>query len=106
MASTARREGAWLTERFTEPYSSSAWPRAKTTTMIPTRSDLEDGRMPQNFFETWHLDLQDLLGLAVPPVAIAFPGPVPVGIRRIERAMPPATADGRTGAVSASLPFH
>src|SRR3954464_8796554 len=105
MASTARREGAWPTERFTEPYSSSAWPRVKTTTMIPTRSDLEDGRMPHNLFETWHLDLQDLLGLAVPPVAIAFLSHVPVGIRHIERAMPPATADGRTGAVAASCVF-
>ena len=28
--------------------------------------------MSQTRFETWHLDLQDLLGLAVPPVAIAF----------------------------------
>jgi len=61
--------------------------------------------MPQNLFETWHLDLQDLLGLAVPPVAIAFLSHVPVGIRRIERAMPPATADGRTGAVAASCVF-
>jgi hypothetical protein len=28
--------------------------------------------MPQNRLESWHLDLEDLLGLAVPPVAIAF----------------------------------
>jgi uncharacterized protein (DUF169 family) len=28
--------------------------------------------MSQNRLETWHLDLQDLLGLAVPPIAIAF----------------------------------
>ena len=26
--------------------------------------------MSQSRFETWHLDLRDLLGLAVPPVAI------------------------------------
>ena len=31
--------------------------------------------MSQTVFETWHLDLQELLGLAVPPVAIAFVRP-------------------------------
>ena len=36
--------------------------------------------MSQTRFETWHLDLQDLLGLAVPPVAIAFISHVPAGI--------------------------
>jgi uncharacterized protein (DUF169 family) len=61
--------------------------------------------MPQTRFETWHLDLQDLLGLAVPPVAIAFVNHLPPGIGRIKRAMPPATADGRTGAVAASCVF-
>jgi uncharacterized protein (DUF169 family) len=61
--------------------------------------------MSQNPFETWHLDLQALLGLAVPPVAIAFISYVPAGITRIERTMPPATADGRTGAVAASCVF-
>ena len=61
--------------------------------------------MSQSCFETWHLDLQDLLGLAVPPVAIAFISHVPAGIDRIERTMPPATADGRTGAVAASCVF-
>ena len=61
--------------------------------------------MSQSRFETWHLDLQDLLGLAVPPVAIAFISHVPAGIGRIERTMPPATADGRTGAVAASCVF-
>ena len=30
--------------------------------------------MSQVRFETWHRDLQELLGLAVPPVAIAFIG--------------------------------
>ena len=61
--------------------------------------------MPQNRFESWHLDLQDLLGLAVPPIAIAFSRQVPVGIGRIARTMPPATTDGRTGAVAASCVF-
>jgi uncharacterized protein (DUF169 family) len=61
--------------------------------------------MPQNRFENWHLDLQDLLGLAVPPIAIAFSRQVPVGIGRIARTMPPATTDGRTGAVAASCVF-
>jgi uncharacterized protein (DUF169 family) len=61
--------------------------------------------MSQTRFETWHLDLQDLLGLAVPPVAIAFISHVPAGIERIQRTMPPRTADGRTGAVAASCVF-
>ena len=61
--------------------------------------------MSQTRFETWHLDLQDLLGLAVSPVAIAFISHVPSGIGRIQRTMPPATTDGRTGAVAASCVF-
>ena len=61
--------------------------------------------MSQTRFETWHLDLQDLLGLSVPPVAIAFISHVPTGIGRIQRAMPPATPDGRTGAVAAGCVF-
>lgn len=61
--------------------------------------------MSQTRFETWHFDLQDLLGLAVSPVAIAFCSDAPPGIERLERAMPPATADGRTGAVAASCVF-
>src|SRR6266705_4643097 len=61
--------------------------------------------MSQNPFEVWHRDLQDLLGLAVPPVAIAFLSYVPAGVGRIKRTMPPVTADGRTGAVAASCVF-
>jgi hypothetical protein len=61
--------------------------------------------MSQTRFETWDLDLQDLLGLAVPPIAIAFISRDPAGIGRIERTMPPAAADGRTGAAAASCVF-
>jgi uncharacterized protein (DUF169 family) len=61
--------------------------------------------MSQRCFKTWHLDLQNLLGLAVPPVGIAFVSHVPAGVGRIERTKPPATADGRTGAVAASCVF-
>src|SRR4051812_20133785 len=61
--------------------------------------------MSQTVFETWHLDLQELLGLAVPPVAIAFVDHVPTAIDRVTRAMPPPTTDGRTGAVAASCVF-
>src|SRR5262249_11688810 len=61
--------------------------------------------MSQTRFETWHFDLEDLLGLAVPPVAIAFSGSAPTGIGRLERAMPAPTVDGRTGAVAASCVF-
>ena len=61
--------------------------------------------MSHNRFETWHLALQDLLGLAVPPIAIAFLTGDLAEVRRIERTMPPATTDGRTGAVAASCVF-
>ena len=61
--------------------------------------------MSQSRFETWHLDLQDLLGLAIPPVAIAFSTHVPAGVGRIDRPMPPPTADGRTGSVAAGCVF-
>jgi uncharacterized protein (DUF169 family) len=61
--------------------------------------------MSQSSLETWHLDLQDLLGLAVPPVAIAFVSRIPAGLGRIERLYPPPTPDGRTGAVAASCVF-
>jgi uncharacterized protein (DUF169 family) len=61
--------------------------------------------MSHSCFESWHVDLQELLGLAVPPVAIAFISAVPSGIERIQRTMPPRTADGRTGAVAASCVF-
>jgi hypothetical protein len=61
--------------------------------------------MSRTRLESWHFDLQDLLGLAVPPVAIAFSSDAPPRIERLERAMPPATVDGRTGAVAASCVF-
>src|SRR5882672_10920845 len=61
--------------------------------------------MSQGRFEIWHRDLQDLLGLAAPPVAIAFVSHVPVGIGRIERPMPATTSDGRTGTVAAGCVF-
>jgi len=59
--------------------------------------------MSQARFETWHRDLQELLGLAVSPVAIAFIGHVPAGVGHIARTMPPPTADGRTGAVAGRI---
>ena len=61
--------------------------------------------MSQNRLEQWDLELRDLLGLAVPPIAIAFLSHVPDGIVGIERKHPPATADGRTGAAAASCVF-
>ncbi|MEA2936000.1 MAG: hypothetical protein QOD74_2646, partial [Variibacter sp.] len=61
--------------------------------------------MSQTRLKTWHLDLQDLLGLAAPPVGIAFLSHPPAGISRIKRTMPPPTADGRTGAAAASCVF-
>jgi uncharacterized protein (DUF169 family) len=61
--------------------------------------------MSQSHVETWHLDLQELLGLAVPPVAIAFVNQVPDGIARLGRPMSPPTVDGRTGTVAAGCVF-
>jgi uncharacterized protein (DUF169 family) len=61
--------------------------------------------MSQDRLEHWDLELRELLGLAVPPVAIAFLTHVPDGIALIAREHPPATADGRTGAVAASCVF-
>src|SRR3954453_4160092 len=61
--------------------------------------------MSHSCFQRWHLDLQELLGLAVLPVAIAFISHVPAGIERIQRTTPPRTAEGRTGAVAASCVF-
>ena len=61
--------------------------------------------MPESRFKSCHEDLLDLLGLGVPPIGIAFLSEIPSGIRRIERALPPPTPDGRTGAVAASCVF-
>jgi uncharacterized protein (DUF169 family) len=61
--------------------------------------------MATNDLASWHADLHDLLGLAVPPIGIAFLSDVPTGIPRLERTMPPPTPDGRTGAVPAGCVF-
>ena len=50
-----------------------------------------------------HTDLQQLLGLSAPPVAITFSDVEPDGIGRFDAAMPPATEDGRTGRVAAGV---
>jgi uncharacterized protein (DUF169 family) len=50
-------------------------------------------------------ELRDLLGLSVPPIAIAFAESVPAGMARPQAAMPSPTADGRTGAVPAGCVF-
>ncbi|HLI21869.1 MAG TPA: DUF169 domain-containing protein [Stellaceae bacterium] len=50
-------------------------------------------------------DLRGLLGLAVPPIAIAFADSVPPNLSRPRGAMPSPTADGRTGAVPAGCVF-
>src|SRR6476619_328868 len=61
--------------------------------------------MSQNQVEKWHRDLQELFGLATQPIGIAFMNSIPPGIERIERNMPPPSADGRTGTVPASCVF-
>jgi len=52
-----------------------------------------------------HRDLQDLLGLADPPIGIAFLSHVPTGIPRTDRPTPPPNTDGRTGAAAAGCVF-
>jgi len=61
--------------------------------------------MSQNQVERWHHDLQELFGLAIQPIGIAFMSAIPAGIDRIQRSMPPPSADGRTGTVAASCIF-
>lgn len=50
-------------------------------------------------------ELRALLGLAVPPIAIAFAATIPDGMERPGGAIPTPTADGRTGAVPAGCVF-
>src|SRR5262249_8195216 len=61
--------------------------------------------MSQSQVERWHRDLQELFGLAIQPIGIAFVSAVATGIDRIQRSMPPPSADGRTRAVPASCVF-
>jgi uncharacterized protein (DUF169 family) len=61
--------------------------------------------MSENQVERWHRDLHELFGLAVQPIGIAFMNATATGIDRIQRSMPPPSADGRTGAVPASCVF-
>lgn len=49
--------------------------------------------------------LTDLLSLQTPPLAITFTQEDPVGVPRYEGILPPPTADGRTGKVSAGCVF-
>jgi len=50
-------------------------------------------------------ELRELLGLAIPPIAIAFADTVPAGLARLQGPMPTPTADGRTGAAPAGCVF-
>jgi uncharacterized protein (DUF169 family) len=50
-------------------------------------------------------ELRELLGLAVPPIAIAFVDGLPAGMRRPQGTMPSPAADGRTGVVPAGCVF-
>jgi len=61
--------------------------------------------MSQYQVERWHRDLQELFGLSIPPIGIAFVNAIPPGIERVDRNMPPPSVDGRTGAVAASCVF-
>lgn len=50
-------------------------------------------------------ELKELLGLAVPPIAITFSGEEPEGVARFDTPMPPPTEDRRTGRVPAGCVF-
>jgi len=50
-------------------------------------------------------ELQDLLALSVPPIALSFAETEPEAVAPFGATYPPATADGRTGAVAASCVF-
>ena len=50
-------------------------------------------------------ELRDLLGLAVPPIAIAFAAAAPADVPALASTKPAPTADGRTGAVPAGCVF-
>jgi uncharacterized protein (DUF169 family) len=52
-----------------------------------------------------HTDLQQILGLAAPPIAITFANAEPDNIGRFDEKTPPATEDGRTGRVPAGCVF-
>jgi uncharacterized protein (DUF169 family) len=61
--------------------------------------------MNKNEAAVFDNDLRALLGLATPPIAIAFADSIPAGLSRPQGAMPSPTADGRTGAVAAGCVF-
>ena len=50
-------------------------------------------------------EIVDLLGLSIAPLAITFHDTVPDGVKRFQGVFPPATEDGRTGAVPAGCVF-
>jgi len=52
-----------------------------------------------------HTDLQQILGLAAPPIAITFANAEPDNMGRFDPKMPPTTEDGRTGRVPAGCVF-
>jgi uncharacterized protein (DUF169 family) len=56
-------------------------------------------------YAKFHTDLQQILGLAAPPIAITFANAEPDNIGRFDEKMPPATEDGRTGRVPAGCVF-
>ncbi|HEV2098943.1 MAG TPA: DUF169 domain-containing protein [Stellaceae bacterium] len=58
----------------------------------------------QNFADASN-ELRDLLGLSVPPIAIAFAAEAPANVAPLAAAYPAPTADGRTGAVPAGCVF-
>jgi uncharacterized protein (DUF169 family) len=61
--------------------------------------------MRQQDCATLDQDLRALLGLAIPPIAIAFAKAPPSDLPRPEGTRPPPTQDGRTGAVPAGCVF-
>jgi len=61
--------------------------------------------MAQTQYEAWHRDLEELLGLPIPPIGIGFTSAVSTEISRVGRALPPPTADGHTGTAPTGCVF-
>jgi uncharacterized protein (DUF169 family) len=65
----------------------------------------EEDKMDGSTAAALDRELRGLLGLSVPPIAIAFADRAPTDLPRLGGAMPSPTPDGRTGAVPAGCVF-
>jgi uncharacterized protein (DUF169 family) len=61
--------------------------------------------MAESNYAALDAELSQLLKLSVPAIGIAFCKQAPAGVAPIDRALPPPTADGRTGTAAAGCVF-